>query len=108
MLALKDLRGLVVIDEVQRMPGLFPVLRVLVDRTQSGTRFLILGSASPSLLRQGSETFAGRIYYHQLDGFGLDEVGPRQFKQLWLRGAQLTSRGNLNILKDMSLGLSVN
>lgn len=86
MLALKDLRGLVVIDEVQRMPGLFPVLRVLVDRPRSGTRFLILGSASPALMRQGSETLAGRIYYHQLDGFGLDEVGPRHFKQLWLRG----------------------
>lgn len=86
MLALKDLKELVVIDEVQRMPGLFPVLRVLADTPRPKRRFLILGSASPSLLRQGSETLAGRIYYYQLDGFGLSEVGSLHFIQLWLRG----------------------
>ncbi len=86
MLALKDLKGLVVIDEVQKMPDLFPVLRVLVDRPRLPCRFLILGSASPSLLRQGSETLAGRIFYHELSGFGMEEVGPTNHKKLWLRG----------------------
>ena len=86
MLALKDLRGLVVIDEVQRLPELFPVLRVLVDRPGLPSRFLILGSASPGLLRQGSETLAGRIFYHQLNGFSLDEIGPENHERLWLRG----------------------
>jgi predicted AAA+ superfamily ATPase len=86
MLALKDLKGLVVIDEVQRLPGLFQVLRVLVDRPRLPSRFLILGSASPELLRQGSETLAGRIFYHRLNGFSLDEVGIDRHKRLWLRG----------------------
>lgn len=86
MLALKDLKGLVVIDEIQRMPDLFPVLRVLVDRPRLSCRFLILGSASPSLLRQSSETLAGRIFYHELTAFGIDEVGPKNYNRLWLRG----------------------
>lgn len=86
MLALKDMKGLVVIDEVQRLPDLFPILRVLVDRSREKSRFLILGSASPRLLRQSSESLAGRIYYHQLNGFGIDEVGAENHKQLWLRG----------------------
>jgi hypothetical protein len=86
MLALKGLRGLVVIDEVQRIPELFKVLRVLVDRPRSATRFLVLGSASPDLLRQGSETLAGRIIYYELGGFSLDEVGVDKHLRLWLRG----------------------
>jgi len=86
MLALKDMKGLVVIDEVQRLPDLFPILRVLVDRSRGKSRFLILGSASTRLLRQSSESLAGRIYYHQLNGFGIDEVGAENHKQLWLRG----------------------
>jgi predicted AAA+ superfamily ATPase len=86
MLALKDLTGLVVIDEIQRLPDLFPTLRVLVDRQQQQCRFLILGSASPELLRQSSETLAGRIFYHQLNGFAMDEVGPENHTLLWLRG----------------------
>jgi len=86
MLALKGLKGLVVIDEIQRHPDLFPVLRVLVDRPKSTTRFLVLGSASPDLLRQGSETLAGRIFYHELGGFSLDEVGTKNHMRLWLRG----------------------
>ena len=86
MLALKDLKGLVVIDEIQRYPDIFPVLRVLVDRSKLPTRFLVLGSASPDLLRQGAETLAGRILYHQLNGFSIDEVGVEQHKRLWLRG----------------------
>jgi len=86
MLALADLRGLVVIDEVQRRPDLFPALRVLADRRRRPARFLVLGSASPDLLRQSSETLAGRIHYHRLDGLGLDEVSPKQSSKLWLRG----------------------
>jgi predicted AAA+ superfamily ATPase len=85
-LALQDLEGLVVIDEIQRRPDLFPTLRVLVDRPHHGARFLILGSASPDLLRQSSETLAGRIVYHQLGGFALDEVGLDALDPLWLRG----------------------
>ena len=86
MLALKELKGTVVIDEVQRLPNLFPVLRVLVDRPASTTRFLVLGSASPALLRQSSETLAGRIVYHELGGFSLEEVGIENHNRLWLRG----------------------
>ena len=86
MLALKELAGLVVIDEIQRLPGLFPVLRVLVDRARSAARFLVLGSASPELLRQGSETLAGRIIYHELKSLALDEVGMVHQGRLWLRG----------------------
>lgn len=86
MLALKDLKGLVVIDEIQQHPDLFSVLRVLVDRPKSNTRFLVLGSASPDLLRQSSETLAGRIIYHELGGFTLGEVGVHNQKRLWLRG----------------------
>lgn len=85
-LALGHLEGLVVIDEVQRRPDLFPVLRVLIDRPDSAARFLILGSASPDLLRQSSETLAGRIVHHELDGLALDEVGADQAGELWLRG----------------------
>jgi len=84
--ALDPLRGLVVLDEVQRRPELFPVLRVLADRRPRPARFLVLGSASPALLRQSSESLAGRVAYHELGGFGLDEVGPRALDRLWLRG----------------------
>jgi len=86
MLALSDRGGLVVLDEVQRRPELFPALRVLVDRPRNRARFLILGSASPDLLRQSSESLAGRIVYHELGGLALDEVGLRRADALWLRG----------------------
>jgi uncharacterized protein len=86
MLALKHLKGLVVIDEVQRFPELFPVLRVLADRPRRAAQFLVLGSASPELLRQGSESLAGRIFYHELGGFTLEEVGRKHRTRLWLRG----------------------
>jgi len=86
MLALKGSKGLVIIDEIQRYPDLFSVLRVLVDRPKLPARFLILGSASPGLLRQSAETLAGRIFYHQLEGFSLDEIGADRHMQLWLRG----------------------
>jgi predicted AAA+ superfamily ATPase len=86
MLALKSLKGLVVIDEIQRHPELFPALRVLADRPGRPCRFLILGSASPELLKQTSETLAGRIAYHQLGGFALDEIGNHNPVRLWRRG----------------------
>jgi len=86
MLALKGRKGLIVIDEIQRYPGLFPVLRVLVDRPKSTAKFLVLGSASPDLLRQGAETLAGRIAYHELGGLSLDEVEVENYTRLWLRG----------------------
>lgn len=85
-LALGELRGLVVLDEIQRRPDLFPVLRVLVDRRPLPARFLVLGSASPELLRQGSESLAGRIHYHELTPFRLDEAGASNAERLWLRG----------------------
>jgi predicted AAA+ superfamily ATPase len=84
--ALGRLRGLVVIDEVQRRPDLFPLLRVLCDRPRRPARFLLLGSASPGLLRQGSETLAGRIAFIEMSGFGLQEVGEARLERLWLRG----------------------
>lgn len=86
MLTLKGLKGLVVIDEIQRLPDLFSILRVLVDRPTSPARFIVLGNASPELLRQSSETLAGRIIYHELKGFALDEIGIKNFSRLWLRG----------------------
>lgn len=85
LLALSSLRGLVVLDEIQRQPDLFPTLRVLADRSRRRARFLVLGSASPELLRQSSETLAGRIAYHELPGFSVDEVSG-QLRRLWLRG----------------------
>jgi len=86
MLALKSLKGLVVIDEIQRHPDLFNVLRVLADRPRHSCRFLVLGSAAPELLKQTSETLAGRIAYHHLSGFAVDEVGVGNLDRLWRRG----------------------
>jgi len=86
LLHLRPLRGLVVLDEVQRRPGLFETIRVLVDEPGAKRRFLVLGSASPPLLQQSSETLAGRIAYHELPGFTLDEVGPAAWAKLWRRG----------------------
>lgn len=85
-IALKDLRGLVVLDEAQRMPTLFPALRVLADRNDVDTKFLLLGSASPELSRQASESLAGRVEFIEIRGFGLDEVGVSHTDELWLRG----------------------
>jgi uncharacterized protein len=86
MLALKSLEGLVVLDEIQRRPDLFPILRVLADRKPNPAKFLLLGSASPDLLRQSSETLAGRIVYGEIGGFRLEEVGSEELDRLWLRG----------------------
>ncbi len=85
-LALEPLTGLVVLDEIQRMPNLFPLLRVLADRRPLPAKFLVLGSASPELLRQGNETLAGRLTTHVLDGLSLREVGFSKQQKLWLRG----------------------
>jgi hypothetical protein len=87
MLALKGLGGLVIIDEIQHRPDLFRTLRVLADRSGTPCRFLVLGSASPELLRQSSETLAGRIVYHGLGGFALGEVGVNEGNRLWCRGS---------------------
>ena len=86
MTALRDLRGVVVVDEIQRRPELFPALRVLADRRPLPARFLVLGSASPELLRQTSESLAGRIETVHLAVFGLDEIGTRRLDRHWLRG----------------------
>ena len=86
MLALSDLKGLVVLDEIHRLPDIFGILRVLVDRPRPGVRFLVLGSASMHLLKQSSETLAGRIAFFDLDGFNLQEVGTRDADKLWIRG----------------------
>jgi predicted AAA+ superfamily ATPase len=84
-LALEGLRGTVVIDEIQRQPELFPLLRFLVD-ARPARRFLILGSASRDLIRQGSESLAGRIAFFYLHGLRLRDVGGPAVKRLWLRG----------------------
>lgn len=86
LLALEPLTGLVVLDEVQLRPDLFPILRVLADRPGHPARFLILGSASPDLLQRSAESLAGRIAYHELSGFDLGETGVEAMDALWLRG----------------------
>jgi predicted AAA+ superfamily ATPase len=86
MLALEPLRGLIVLDEIHRSPGIFRALRVLADRPRRPAAFLVLGSASMQLLEQASESLAGRIAYYDLDGLSLEEVGPAQLDKLWLRG----------------------
>ncbi len=86
MTALAPLQGLVVIDEVQRRPDLFPVLRVLTDRRNSASRFLILGSASGDLLRQTSESLAGRMERVTIGGFSRQELTAEAEQRLWLRG----------------------
>jgi uncharacterized protein len=85
-LVLEPLRGLVVLDEIHQLPEVFPLLRVLADRPERPATFLVLGSASPDLLRQSSESLAGRIAYHQLPGLSLSEVGVDSIEDLWLRG----------------------
>jgi predicted AAA+ superfamily ATPase len=84
-LALEPLSGLIVIDEIQRLPDLFPLIRHLVD-TRTNQRYLVLGSASRDLIRQSAESLAGRIAYHELGGFRLADVGADHWRKLWLRG----------------------
>jgi predicted AAA+ superfamily ATPase len=85
-MVLGALSGLVVLDEIQLMPELFNVLRVLADRPSNPARFLILGSASPHIVKKVSETLAGRVEFVELSGFDLQEVGADGWKKLWLRG----------------------
>ena len=86
MTTLRPLRGLIVIDEVQQNPGLFPVFRVLADRHPLPARFLLLGSASPDLLQRGSQSLAGRIAHLEMGGFNLTETGENHLRRLWWRG----------------------
>lgn len=85
-LALEPLKGLVILDEIQRVPDLFPLLRVLADRPDTPARFLVLGSASPNLLKQSSESLAGRVSFYELPGFGIEEIGQAASDELWIRG----------------------
>ena len=84
-LALEGLKGIIVIDEIQRMPELFPLMRYLVDKKQD-QKYIILGSASRNLLQQSSESLAGRIAYYQLGGFRPADVGLNNMERLWFRG----------------------
>jgi len=81
-----DLQGLVILDEIQILPELFAVLRVVVDKPKNKCNFLILGSASPSIVKNVSESLAGRVEFVDMSGFTLDEVGIENWKALWVRG----------------------
>jgi predicted AAA+ superfamily ATPase len=85
-LMLGAMQGMVILDEIQRLPHLFSVLRVLVDRPENQARFLILGSASPDVVKNVSETLAGRVEFIELAGFDLQEAGIVAAETLWLRG----------------------
>lgn len=85
-LLLGTLTGLVIIDEIQLLPELFGILRVLVDRPNHAARYLVLGSASPQIIKKVSETLAGRIEFVDLAGFNLAEVSPEEHDRLWLQG----------------------
>lgn len=96
-LSLRPLRGLVVLDEIQNRPELFRALRVLADRPKKPARFLVLGSAARELLRQSSETLAGRVAHYEIPGISLAEVGRDSLDKLWLRGGfprSLTARSH--------------
>ena len=85
-LVLSPLRGLVVLDEIQRIPALFPLLRVLADRSGTPARFLILGSASSNLVKGAGETLAGRVSFIDVSGFSLTEIGADDLETHWWRG----------------------
>ncbi|OGQ95805.1 MAG: hypothetical protein A2521_01210 [Deltaproteobacteria bacterium RIFOXYD12_FULL_57_12] len=85
-LMLGSLSGLIILDEIQRMPELFSVLRVMVDKPDCASRYLILGSASPDIIKNASETMAGRVEFIELSGFDLLETGEDSWRDLWLRG----------------------
>ena len=85
-LVLSPLKGLVILDEIQRMPELFPLLRVLADRSNVPARFLILGSASPDLMAEASDSLAGRISFVDVSGFSLTELGTENLERCWWRG----------------------
>jgi predicted AAA+ superfamily ATPase len=85
-LMLGSLQNLVILDEIQEIPELFKVLKVLVDRPTNKTRFLILGSASPDIIKKSSETLAGRVEFVELAGFDLTELDAGSLETLWVRG----------------------
>lgn len=85
-LAFSQMHGLVILDEIQSMPELFPVLKNIVDQPDNAIKFLILGSASPVMIRSASESLAGRVEFVDLHGFCLTETGPEHWESLWLRG----------------------
>ena len=85
-LVLRPLTGLVILDEIQRRPDLFSLLRVLADRQPGPARFLILGSASPALIKEGSESLAGRVSFIDVTGFSLGELQTGDLSTLWWRG----------------------
>ena len=85
-MVLGSMRGIVILDEIQEMPNLFSVLRVLVDRPDNPSRFLILGSASPHLVKNVSETLAGRVEFIELSVFDLMETGSGALEKLWVQG----------------------
>jgi len=87
LLALNPLSGLVVIDEAQRLPDLFPALRVLADRDDNPAQFLVLGSASPDLVGLSSESLAGRVELLKLSGLGVRDTGPEHLQRLWTQGS---------------------
>lgn len=84
-LLLEDLKGVIIIDEIQRKPELFPLIRYLVDKNKK-QKYVILGSASPDLIKHTSESLAGRIGYYELGSFGVSDVGKDNYKKLWLKG----------------------
>jgi uncharacterized protein len=86
LLVLSEAKGRVIIDEVQKRPDLFELIRVLVDRPDNKASFLLLGSASPSIVRGASESLAGRCRFIEMSGFTIEEVGPERQRELWLRG----------------------
>lgn len=86
MTVLEPLRGLIVIDEAQRLPDLFPVLRVLIDRASSPAKFMLLGIASPQIIKGASESLAGRVALLELTGFDITELGVDRWRDLWVRG----------------------
>lgn len=86
---LRELKGLVVLDEIQLRPDIFPLLRVLADRPGTPARFLILGSAAPELLKHTAESLAGRVVFHELDGLALDEIAPVASTSDWLNNRWL-------------------
>ena len=86
MLQLESREGLIVLDEVQRVPELFPILRVLADIPSANRKFLILGSASPNLTKGASESLAGRISFIDMSGFSLQDMGQENWQKIWLRG----------------------
>jgi predicted AAA+ superfamily ATPase len=83
---LDPLKGIIVLDEIHRRPDLLPLLRVLADRRPTPARFLLLGSASPDVMRHASETLAGRVHFVEMGGLSLDEVGLDHMRRLWLHG----------------------